>query len=299
MGALIEAAAVSRPGFFRGGSVDLAVKAAADCLAAAGLDPNDVGILVNTGIYRDRDIGEPSIASFIQRRIGANEIFTGARSTFSFDLNNGGGGIITAAMIVDGFLTSGTVKYGLIVTSDNEPHPGQCVSYPFIPAGAALLLSAGREDEGFVGFRTDTEGKYAADFTSRIEWREKKGKERNILVVRQEQDYAAHCALCARKSLDLFLAEMSLRIEDIDIVIPSQSPAGWLEEIKRIEGMERRLVVPPGGPPRMHTAGPGFALALARQDGRFDRARNCLFLTVGAGITVPLALYRNPARKNQ
>ena len=295
MGALIESVAVSRPGFFRRGSVDLAVKAAADCLGKVRRDPNELGLLVNTGIYRDRDIGEPSIASFIQQRIRANELFTGAEGTFSFDLNNGAGGMLTAAMVVDGFLATGAVKYGLVVTSDAEPHPGQCESYPFVPAGAALLLSRGRAGEGFLHFRTDTDTEFAADFASRIEWTAKGRKKRNILMVRQKEEYARHCARCAREGLADFLQEISMPMEEIDIVVPSPGPPGWLAELVREPGLGERTVVLPEAFARMHTAGLGFALMQAREDGRFARAKNCLFLAVGSGITVSFAFYRNPS----
>ncbi|MDI9570127.1 MAG: hypothetical protein QM278_05245 [Pseudomonadota bacterium] len=295
MGALIESVAVSRPGLFRRGSVDLAVKAATDCLLEARLDPNELGLLINVGIYRDRDIGEPSIASFIQRRIKANELFTGSEGTFSFDLNNGAGGMITAIMALDGFLASGAVKYGLVVASDAEPHPGRCPTYPFVPAGAALVLSQGRSGEGFLHFRTDTFTEYAADFSSRIEWTARGRKNKNILVVKQKEEYARHCARCVQEKLADFLKEISLSMEEIDIVIPTPGPPGWREALAGEPGMSERMMALPAEFSRMHTAGLGFALMQAREEGRFARARNCLFLTVGSGITVGFALYRNPS----
>jgi 3-oxoacyl-[acyl-carrier-protein] synthase III len=43
---------------------------------------------------------------------------------------------------------------------------------------------------------------------------------------------------------------------------------------------------------RAHTAGPIAALDAARHRGRLDAARTALWVAVGAGITVGLALYR-------
>ena len=38
----------------------------------AGRDAHDVDLLINAGIYRDRNLGEPAFAAMIQEDIGAN-----------------------------------------------------------------------------------------------------------------------------------------------------------------------------------------------------------------------------------
>jgi predicted NBD/HSP70 family sugar kinase len=42
-----------------------------------------------------------------------------------------------------------------------------------------------------------------------------------------------------------------------------------------------------------HTAGPAFALKKVWDDNRFRNSKNVIFLTIGAGINVSLALYQN------
>ncbi len=44
----------------------------------------------------------------------------------------------------------------------------------------------------------------------------------------------------------------------------------------------------------VHTAGPIAALEAAERSGRLAEAKHVLFVTVGAGISVGLALYRRP-----
>jgi len=293
MGSKIDAVGLSTPGFFRRGSVDMEIRAAKDCLKSAQLDPNLLGILINAGIYRDRNIGEPAIATFIQRAIGANEVFTGERSTFSFDLTNGGCGMLTGVMVVDGFLQSGTIDHGMVVTADTDPVPGESLGYGFTPAAAAVLLSRGEEGCGFLHFKAETEARFIDDMQGRLEWRQHKRKMGNILVMSQAEGYAKECAKYALENLDAFLKETSLKMKDIDLIIPSQSPAGFLGELKKKKGLEEKLVDVTDKLENVHTAGIGFALERAMSSGRFGAAKNCLFLTVGAGITVSLALYRN------
>ena len=293
MGSKIDAVGLSTPGFFRRGSIDMEIRAAKDCLKSAQLDPNMLGVLVNTGIYRDRHIGEPAIATFIQRAIGANEVFTGDRSTFSFDLTNGGCGMLTGVMVVDGFLQSGTIDHGMVVTADTDPVPGESQGYNYTPAAAAVLLSRGEDGVGFLHFKTETEARFIDDLRGRLEWMQHKRKMKNVLVMSQAEGFAGACAQFALENLDAFLKETSLKMKDVDLIIPSQSPTGFLGELKKKKGMEEKLVDVTDKMNNVHTAGIGFALERAMSSGRFAAAKNCLFLTVGAGITVSLALYRN------
>jgi 3-oxoacyl-[acyl-carrier-protein] synthase III len=72
MGTVIDHVALAHGGWRnRHSALHLAVRAAKDCLQQAGRDPHDVDLLVNTGIYRDRNLGEPALAA-IQQDIGAN-----------------------------------------------------------------------------------------------------------------------------------------------------------------------------------------------------------------------------------
>lgn len=293
MGSKIDAVGLSTPGFFRRGSIDMEIRAAKDCLKSAQLDPNMLGVLVNTGIYRDRHIGEPAIATFIQRAIGANEVFTGDRSTFSFDLTNGGCGMLTGVMVVDGFLQSGTIDHGMVVTADTDPVPGESQGYNYTPAAAAVLLSRGEDGVGFLHFKTETEARFIDDLRGRLEWMQHKRKMKNVLVMSQAEGFAGACAQFVLGNLDAFLKETSLKMKDIDLIIPSQSPPGFLGELKKKKGMEEKLIDLTDKLANVHTAGIGFALERAMSSGRFAAAKNCLFLTVGSGITVSLALYRN------
>ena len=73
MGATIEAARTSRPRLRFGGTgaIKLADDAAQACLAAAGRGADEIDFLINAGVYRDNNIGEPAVASIIQEGAAA------------------------------------------------------------------------------------------------------------------------------------------------------------------------------------------------------------------------------------
>ncbi len=96
----------------RHSALHLAVTAATDCLRRAGCDAHELDLVVNAGIYRDRNLGEPALAALIQDDIGANpeDPHTGGHGTFSFDVANGACGVLTALQIVDGFLRTHSIR---------------------------------------------------------------------------------------------------------------------------------------------------------------------------------------------
>ena len=96
------------------------------CLDEAGCPANDLDLLVNVGLYRDRNLGEPALAALIQEDVGANpeDPHADTHGTFSFDIANGTCGPLTALQVVDGFLRSGTIHRALVVASDADPGHG-------------------------------------------------------------------------------------------------------------------------------------------------------------------------------
>src|SRR5512146_448246 len=109
MGTRIDAAATDthRGRLIGRGTLHLTDVAARSCLDRAHRRSEDLDLLINAGIYKDRNVAEPALASIIQEDIDANIGGTPARlghhGTFSFDVLNGGCGVITAAQLADSF----------------------------------------------------------------------------------------------------------------------------------------------------------------------------------------------------
>ena len=154
MGTIIDRLGITQGGWrSRHSALHLAVSAANSCLHDARRDADAVDLLVNAGIYRDKNLAEPALAALIQEDIGANpEDPHGDRhGTFSFDISNGTCGILTGLQIVDGFLRSHTISCALITASDADPGRGMSEHFPFSPVGAALLCRWTDDDYGLGG----------------------------------------------------------------------------------------------------------------------------------------------------
>src|SRR6201996_2047882 len=151
MGTVIDRVDLAHPRWRdRHSALHLAVTAARDCLQRAGCDPDELDLVVNAGIYRDRNLAEPALAALIQDDIGANpeDPHDDAHGTFSFDIANGACGVLTALQIADGFLRSHTISQALVVASDADPGRRASERFPFSPAGAALLCKWSGQDDG-------------------------------------------------------------------------------------------------------------------------------------------------------
>ena len=159
MGTRIDAAsALTSHGLRKPTARRLADAAARTCLAHAGRKPVDIDMLINTGIYRDDNMGEPALAALIQEDIGANlgQPPLGGHGTFSFDLINGTCGVITAIQIESGLLQSGVIRLGAIVSSDVQPPLDGAAADFLQPVGGAMLLRWDDRFAGFTDFSTET-----------------------------------------------------------------------------------------------------------------------------------------------
>jgi 3-oxoacyl-[acyl-carrier-protein] synthase-3 len=306
MGTKINMVAVSTSFlmFCSAGSISLSVAAAKHCLRDSGINPCDLGLLINTGIYRFKNTGEPAIAAIIQKKIGVNSTnsfaadidYSDCKTTFSFDLNNGGCSWLTGIEILNGFIQTGKIDCGMLVTGDAEPFRGFSENFNYKAAAAAIILSKSDDSGGFALFRTYSFPEYNRELISNTYYGHVNGSrgKKNILSVRQKETYPELCIDCAVESLNKFMNEAGISINETDLIIPSQSPASFTSGMKKQIGMNNRFVeIKKPGKKEFHTAGAVFALKKVWDENRFKTAKNIIFLTVGSGISVSVALYRN------
>jgi 3-oxoacyl-[acyl-carrier-protein] synthase-3 len=298
MGTRIEAVATAgaRGWPFANGALRLSDTAARTCLERADRGASELDLLVNAGLYKEHNMAEPALASIIQEDIGANPGHPSRRDhhgTFSFDVMNGGCGALSALHLVDAFVGAGTAKLGLIVAGDADPSPHTTQGFPFAAVGGAVLLKHVDGREGFGPFEFRTFPELADLFEVRVEWEPE--EELNVLEVREDPLFARRCLERAADVTTAFLARAGLRGRDVDLLVASQYPLRFGDELASAIDLRPGLVpcvraelLP------AHTAGPIAALEAAFESGAFARARRVLFVTAGSGITIGVALYERP-----
>ncbi len=294
MGSNINTINIALPSsMFSKGYIPCAVEAVKKCLIDKNVAANQVGILVNTAIYRDAHIVEPSLSSlilgeivrapFFRKRSYANRL----KKILTFDLNNGASGLIQAIQLIDVFIKSGKIESGIVVAGDSNYKSGNVKNYSFLEGAAAILLSRGAESKGFIGFKTDTYLQYKTDIVGYSHF----ANERINLTIEEKSSFCKHAILCASSSLEKFLEEQNLSLVNIDLVICSQYPDGFAEGIRDRFQLNDKVIQLAKDKNSYHTAAPLFILNSIMGTNKYKSARNILFITVGAGITVSIALY--------
>jgi 3-oxoacyl-[acyl-carrier-protein] synthase III len=295
MGTIIEAVATATAdgGPASSSAIELTDAAAATCLDRAGRRADDVQLLINAGVYLDRNISEPAIAALIQEDIGANlEIRgDGGQGTLSFDVRDGACGLLTGMYLIDGLLASGAVERGMVVGGDVDPEPGISEAFDFPAAAGAILLGADDSAPGLTAFKFATFPQFVDDFRSFVAWHEepRHGQGRNTLTVEIDEHYAAHALDCAESTVRELAAEEGLDLADIDLLVATASVPGFADALARRLGIASVPVASPtDGLAGAHTA----ALALALESVPQRAMGTALIVCAGAGITVVGAVYR-------
>jgi 3-oxoacyl-[acyl-carrier-protein] synthase III len=291
MGTVIDGLDVTRGSWRnRRSALQLAVKAAKGCLVHANTEPSDLDLLINAGIYRDRNLGEPALAAIIQEDIGANpeDPHSDAHGTFSFDIANGACGVLTALQIADGFLRSHTISRALVVASDAAPGRGASERFPFSPVGAALLCKWSEQDDGLGPVCWVNRPDDGETFSASIDF----DMVRNVLRFRKSATVASELAGAATQAARGCLDAAALDLSDVPAIIAAPPDRRYRAELAAGLGVSvDRIAV--ASDEHMHTA--SLVAALKPVTETLPAGTPVLLVAAGAGIVAGAALYRIPA----
>lgn len=286
----IESVGASLPVWWklRKGSLAHSVEAGRRCLATSRLRKCDVGLLVNAGVYRDGHVAEPAIAAYIQHKLGINVEFQG-HPTLSFDLVNGGCGMLNAAQVVCAMLQSGQAEAGMVVAGEANSDRRPDLASRVARSGAALLLDRSPdENSGFGTFTFQTHDEDAELFGSVVSLAVPRGRLSISRQSRLEEAWLGHAA----GAVEAVLAAEGLTRDQVDFVVPAQISPDFLSRLPIAIGFPVEKVVdftstlPDTGSTSVFIA--WHRLCVERLPGAGKRA---LFLAFGSGLTVGAAIY--------
>lgn len=297
MATCIEAVATAHPSsrLFGRGALHLSDVAARRCLLRSHHDASELDMIVNVGLYSDHAVAEPARAALIQEDIHANPGSPpeGGHGTFSFDLADGGCGVLTAARVLDGFVSGSVAKLALVVAADCGPAAAS--GYAFAASGGAMLLSRVDGDAGFRRFHARTFLEDSGLFEVRMRWDPDAGTlrhGRHVLEVLEAPAFAARCVAHGVEVAREIMNAEGIGIGDVDALVASQFPRTFASEVGRALGLPAARIPHVGEPlAHAHTAGPLAALEAA-WEASLLRGGYTLFLTAGAGLSISAALYR-------
>lgn len=278
--------------------VELSGRAARQAVQRAGIRPEQVGVLINTGIFRDANTMEPAVAALIQKAAGIGLDYTrNDRRTFSFDLMNGAVGVLNAVQVATSVLRAGGTEHVLIVAGDTHPSLTRSAAdaeFPYATAGAALLLEQVDGQEGFgPAHITRSSGSPAEQAYVDVATMGTVG--RGLMTVERDADFEDRILAVATEVAGRALDESAVEAADLALIASTPTPH-FPKRLADALGIDQHAVRLPDltdGDP--HTAALPLAYDRALTEGSLAGRTHVLFVAAGAGPSAAAALYRLPA----
>lgn len=280
-------------------SIEHAGRAVRAVLTDAAVAPESIGVLINTGIYRDSNTVEPAIGALIQKAAGIGlEYDEHDPRSFSFDLMNGACGVLNAVQVASALLTTGSAGRVLVVSGDTHPSmtgPDAPADFPYATAGAALLLEHTDGADGFGPLHVElADGPAAVEGFVDTDTMGVTG--RSAMTVRRSDDFEA-------RVLDVALSAATAALDATDcdpattVLISSRPTPGFRAALSAKVGI--RAVDDAGTADHVtgdtHTAALALAYHHAVGAGRLDGVERVLFVAAGAGPSAAATVYRMPS----
>jgi 3-oxoacyl-[acyl-carrier-protein] synthase III len=153
------------------GTSDLAVPAARDAIARAGLQPHDIDLIVFATL--SPDMAFPGCGVLLQKKLGMCEgdspKFCGA-----LDVRNQCSGFLYGLQVATSVVKAGAAKHVLLVGAETHSAAidlsthGRTVSTLFGDGAGAVVVSATEEDRGIRGTWLGADGRFAETLCQRV-----------------------------------------------------------------------------------------------------------------------------------
>ena len=273
-------------------------RAARLCLQRAEIRPDQVGVLINTGIFRDSNTVEPAVSALIQKAAGIGLDYTrDDPRTFSFDLMNGAVGVLDAVRVAGSVLATGSTEHVLIVAGDTHPSLTRGTAdaaFPYATAGAALLLEQVEGPEGFGPVHSARSTGSPAE-VAYVDTATMGTTGRSLMTVERDPDFEDRILAVADQAARAALA--TAEIDPAGLVLIASTPTPHFpKRLADALGIDQDAVRTPDlteGDP--HTAALPLAYDRAVAERSLTGRTHVLFVAAGAGPAAAATVYRLPA----
>jgi 3-oxoacyl-[acyl-carrier-protein] synthase-3 len=266
---------------------DLALHASRAALAAAGLAPDDIGLIVLATTTPDMIF--PSTACILQAKLGIDN------GCPAFDVQAVCGGFVYALATADLFVRAGKCRHALVVGSEiysrilDWNDRTTCVL--FGDGAGAVVLSAA-DAPGILAHKLHADGRHTAKLA--VPGGVCQGKVTGRpFVVMEGQSVFRFAVKALGDIVEETIAEAGLRATDIDWLVPHQANIRIIESTARRLGLPmERVIVTVDRHANTSAASIPLALDVAVRDGRIRPGQLLLLEGIGGGFTWGAVLVR-------
>jgi 3-oxoacyl-[acyl-carrier-protein] synthase III len=264
---------------------DLAVPAARQALAAAGLDPADVELVIVATVTPDMFF--PSTGSLVATELGSPD-------AAAYDLSAGCTGFMYAVAQGYGALAGGLARNAVVIGAEtlskimNWHDRSTCVLFG---DGAGAVVLEHVFDGGFLGFELGSDGEGGKELSVPA------GGSRNPATAQTVEQELHFLRMNGREvykfatrvlvsSAEKLLEECGLTVEDVDLYIPHQANKRIIDHAARNLGIpEEKIFINLQKYGNTSSASIPLCLAEAAAEGRLTKGTRVLMTGMGAGLT--------------
>ncbi len=265
----------------------LGADAARQALAAAGLEPPDIGLIIVATATPDNTF--PASATKVQALLGAPDCI-------AFDVAAVCSGFLYAVSVADSMLRTGAAKHALVIGSETFSRildwEDRTTCVLFGDGAGAIVLSAEEvgDDRGILATRLHAEGKYS-DMLYVDGGPSTTGTVGHVRM--QGREVFRHAVTNLASVLGEVMADVGLSAEQIDWVVPHQANKRIIDATAKKLGLPaERVVLTVDQHANTSAASVPLALDLAVRDGRIKRCDLVVLEAMGGGFTWGAAVLR-------
>ena len=256
--------------------LSVAHEASARAIASAGLEPNDIDLVIVGTVSADYVC--PSCACLLQQSLGINN------HSPAFDVTAACAGFIFALNTADQFIKSGSVKNALVVGADtltkyvDWSDRSTCVIFG---DGAGAVVLQARETPGIIATELHSAGEYADSlYIKNPIWNEYQTQ----FLHMAGKDVFRHATTKLGAMVDTLLESAGMSYDDVDWLIPHQANKRIIDAIaKKLKMDAGKIIKTIEEHGNTSSASVPLALDAAIQSGKIQRGDRLFLEAFGGG----------------
>ncbi|WP_036303182.1 beta-ketoacyl-ACP synthase III [Methylotenera sp. L2L1] len=260
---------------------DLALQAAKNAIASAGVSANDIDLIIVATTTPDKVF--PSVATMVQKKLEIS-------GCPAFDIQAVCSGFVYALTTADNFIKAGGVKCALVIGAEtfsritDYTDRGNCILWG---DGAGAIIMQASSEQGVISTHLHADGRYENMLHV------PRNTDKPDTVVMEGNSVFKMAVNTLDQIVDETLAANNMQKSDIDWLVPHQANIRILQATaKKLDMSMDRVVVTVDKHGNTSAASIPLALDTAVKDGRIKRGDVILMEAFGGGFTWGSALIK-------
>ncbi|CAN5265212.1 MAG: beta-ketoacyl-ACP synthase III [Acidimicrobiia bacterium] len=261
---------------------DMAAVAGRHALAAAGLEPEQIDLLVLATCTPDRII--PSAASYVQPKLGLS-------NAACMDVNAACSGFVYGMALANGMIAAGSFSKILLIGAEKLSMlldvDERSTAVLFGDGAGAVVIEPSEDDEGVLSLTLGTDGGLADKLTVSGFGTERLDKDKeHFRLVMDGQEVFRHAVTQMGDAAARVIADAGLELDDIDLLIPHQANTRIIDATaRRLKMPYEKVFLNIASYGNTSAASIPIALSEAIELGRVRPGANLVMVAFGGGLT--------------